>query len=229
MTTMCGVARVQGYRSRASYKLLEMQDKDRLIRPGMTVVDLGAAPGGWSQVAAELVGDEGRVVASDILPMDSIAGVDFVQGDFTDDLVYERLLSVIGEPGADLVISDMAPNITGMSEIDQPRSLGLAELALELAKTILKPGAYFLVKLFQGAGYPEYHREMQSALTASKPESPRLPEPVLARSICSVQVFSPEPPAHCGEKRAKFSAVIRMICVVCPSGSVVSVPLALIN
>ena len=88
----------QGYRSRASYKLLEMQDKDRLIRPGMTVVDLGAAPGGWSQVAAELVGDEGRVIAADILPMDSIAGVDFVQGDFTDDLVYERLLSVIGEP-----------------------------------------------------------------------------------------------------------------------------------
>jgi len=123
-----------GYRSRASYELLEMQEKDRLIRPGMTVVDLGAAPGGWSQVAAELVGDEGRVVASDILLMDAIAGVDFVQGDFTDDLVYERLLSVIGEPGADLVISDMAPNITGMSEIDQPRSLGLAELALELRK-----------------------------------------------------------------------------------------------
>jgi len=162
-----------GYRSRASYKLLEMQEKDRLIRPGMTVVDLGAAPGGWSQVAAELVGDEGRVVASDILPMDAIAGVDFVQGDFTDDLVYERLLSVIGEPGADLVISDMAPNITGMSEIDQPRSLGLAELALELAKTILKPGAYFLVKLFQGAGYPEYHREMQPSFNSIKTRKPK--------------------------------------------------------
>ena len=162
-----------GYRSRASYKLLEMQGKDRLIRPGMTVVDLGAAPGGWSQVAAELVGDEGRVVASDILPMDAIAGVDFVQGDFTDDLVYERLLSVIGEPGADLVISDMAPNITGMSEIDQPRSLGLAELALELAKTILKPGAYFLVKLFQGAGYPEYHREMQFSFNSVKTRKPK--------------------------------------------------------
>lgn len=163
----------EGYRSRASYKLLEMQTKDGLIRPGMTVVDLGAAPGGWSQVAAELVGDEGRVVASDILPMDSIAGVDFVQGDFTDDLVYERLLSVIGEPGADLVISDMAPNITGMSEIDQPRSLGLAELALELAKTILKPGAYFLVKLFHGAGYPEYHREMQASFDSVKTRKPK--------------------------------------------------------
>ena len=161
------------YRSRASYKLLEMQDKDGLIRPGMTVVDLGAAPGGWSQVAAELVGDQGRIVASDILPMDLIAGVDFVQGDFTDDLVFERLLSVIGEQGADLVISDIAPNITGISEIDQPRSLGLAEVALELAKSILKPGAYFLVKLFQGAGYPEYHRAMQSRFNSVKTRKPK--------------------------------------------------------
>ena len=161
------------YRSRASYKLLEMQDKDGLIRPGMTVVDLGAAPGGWSQVAAELVGDQGRIVASDILPMVPIVGVDFVQGDFTDDLVFERLLSVIGEQGADLVISDIAPNITGISEIDQPRSLGLAEVALELAKSILKPGAYFLVKLFQGAGYPEYHRGMQSRFNSVKTRKPK--------------------------------------------------------
>ena len=161
------------YRSRASYKLLEMQDKDGLIRPGMTVVDLGAAPGGWSQVAAELVGDQGRIVASDILPMDSIAGVDFVQGDFTDDLVFERLLSVIGEQGADLVISDIAPNMSGIREIDQPRSLGLAELALELAKSILKPGAYFLVKLLNGSGYPEYYREMQSTFDSVKTRKPK--------------------------------------------------------
>ena len=161
------------YRSRASYKLLEMQGKDGLIRPGMTVVDLGAAPGGWSQVAAELVGDQGRIVASDILPMVPIVGVDFVQGDFTDDLVFERLLSVIGEQGADLVISDIAPNMSGMSEIDQPQSLGLAELALELAKSILKPGAYFLVKLFQGEGYPEYHREMQSRFNSVKTRKPK--------------------------------------------------------
>ena len=161
------------YRSRASYKLLEMQDKDGLIRPGMTVVDLGAAPGGWSQVAAELVGDQGRIVASDILPMDSIAGVDFVQGDFTDNLVFERLLSVIGEQGADLVISDIAPNMSGMSEIDQPRSLGLAELALELAKSILKPGAYFLVKLFNGVGYSDYYREMQNTFDSVKTRKPK--------------------------------------------------------
>ncbi len=163
----------EGYRSRASYKLLELQDKDGLIRPGMTVVDLGSAPGGWSQVAAELVGDEGRVVASDILSMDWIAGVDFVQGDFTDDLVFERLLSEIGEQGADLVISDMAPNMTGVKEIDQPRSLGLSELALELAKTILNPGAYFLVKLFHGTGYPEFHREMRSSFSAVKTRKPK--------------------------------------------------------
>ena len=161
------------YRSRASYKLLEMQDKDGLIRPGMTVVDLGAAPGGWSQVAAELVGDEGRIVASDILPMDSIAGVDFVQGDFTDDLVFERLLSVIGEQGADLVISDIAPNMSGIREIDQPRSLGLAELALELAKSILKPEAYFLVKLFNGSDYSGYYRELQSTFDSVKTRKPR--------------------------------------------------------
>ena len=161
------------YRSRASYKLLEMQDKDGLIKPGMTVVDLGAAPGGWSQVAAELVGDQGRIVASDILPMDSIAGVDFVQGDFTDDLVFERLLSIIGEQGADLVISDIAPNMSGVSEIDQPRSLGLAELALDLAKSILKPGAYFLVKLFNGSGYSEYHREMQATFDSVKTRKPK--------------------------------------------------------
>lgn len=167
------LSHVERYRSRASYKLLEMQDKDGLIRPGMTVVDLGAAPGGWSQVAAELVGDQGRIVASDILPMDLIAGVDFVQGDFTDDLVFERLLSVIGEQGADLVISDIAPNISGIREIDQPRSLGLAEMALELAKSILKPGAYFLVKLFQGEGYPEYHREMQSRFNSVKTRKPK--------------------------------------------------------
>ena len=166
-------SQVEGYRSRASYKLLELQDKDGLIKPGMTVVDLGAAPGGWSQVAANLVGKGGRVVASDILPMGRIAGVDFVQGDFRDDLIYERILSEIGGQGVDLVISDMAPNISGIKEVDQPRSMGLAELALELAKSILNPGAYFLVKIFQGSGCPEYRREMQSAFDVVKTRKPK--------------------------------------------------------
>ena len=166
-------SQVEGYRSRASYKLLELQDKDGLIKPGMTVVDLGAAPGGWSQVAANLVGKGGRVVASDILPMEWIAGVDFVQGDFRDDLIYERILSEIGGQGVDLVISDMAPNISGIKEVDQPRSLGLAELALELAKSILNPGAYFLVKIFQGSGYSEYRREMQCSFDVVKTRKPK--------------------------------------------------------
>ena len=163
----------QGYRSRASFKLLEMQEKDQLIRPGMTVVDLGAAPGGWSQVASELVGDRGRVVATDILPMDGIAGVDFIQGDFTEESVLQQVLETVGEGGIDLVISDMAPNISGMKEIDQPRSMYLAELALDLARSILDPGAYFVVKVFQGAGYPEFQRDMQSSFASVKTRKPK--------------------------------------------------------
>lgn len=163
----------QGYRSRASFKLLEIQDKDRLIKPGMTVVDLGAAPGGWSQVAAQLVGDRGKVIASDILPMDSLPGVEFLQGDFTENEVFEALLASIGEEGADLVISDMAPNMSGIKEIDQPRAVYLAELALDLARSILKPGAYFLVKVFQGAGFQEFHRDMQTSFKAVKSRKPQ--------------------------------------------------------
>jgi len=163
----------QGYRSRASFKLLEMQEKDQLIRPGMTVVDLGAAPGGWSQVASELVGDGGRVVATDILPMDGIAGVDFIQGDFTEEVVLQQVLDTVGEGGIDLVISDMAPNISGMKEIDQPRSMYLAELALDLARSILDPGAYFVVKVFQGAGFPEFQRDMQSSFASVKTRKPK--------------------------------------------------------
>jgi 23S rRNA (uridine2552-2'-O)-methyltransferase len=150
-----------------------MQEKDQLIRPGMTVVDLGAAPGGWSQVASELVGDGGRVVATDILPMDGIAGVDFIQGDFTEEVVLQQVLDTVGEGGIDLVISDMAPNISGMKEIDQPRSMYLAELALDLARSILDPGAYFVVKVFQGAGYPEFQRDMQSSFASVKTRKPK--------------------------------------------------------
>ena len=169
----------QGYRSRASFKLLEMQEKDQLIRPGMTVVDLGAAPGGWSQVASELVGDGGRVVATDILPMGGIAGVDFIQGDFTEELVLQQVLDTVGESGIDLVISDMAPNISGMKDIDQPRSMYLAELALDLARSILDPGAYFVVKAFQGAGFPEFQRDMQTSFASVKT---RIPKASRARS-----------------------------------------------
>ncbi|WP_185235448.1 23S rRNA (uridine(2552)-2'-O)-methyltransferase RlmE [Teredinibacter franksiae] len=149
-------AQRDGYRSRASYKLVELNEKDRLIRPAMTVVDLGAAPGGWSQVAVAAVGDKGTVLASDILPMDSIAGVTFVQGDFTEESVLTELLSAIGGAKADLVISDMAPNMSGIAAVDQPQSMYLVELALDMATQTLRPGGAFVCKVFQGEGFDEF-------------------------------------------------------------------------
>lgn len=165
-----------GYRSRASYKLLELDDKDRLFRPGMNVVDLGASPGGWSQVAMQRVGDHGRVVASDMLPMDSIAGVSFVQGDFTEDSVLQAILSEAGSFGIDLVISDMAPNMSGVKVIDQPKAMYLDELALDLAIQTLKPGGAFVTKIFHGEGFDEYlnaMREVFGKVMARKPLASR--------------------------------------------------------
>ena len=157
-------ARSEGYRSRASYKLLDIQARDALIRPGMTVVDLGASPGGWSQVAASLVaaglaGNGGRVVACDVLPMDALEGVVFIRGDFCEDEVFRRLLDATGEAAADLVMSDMAPNMSGMNAVDQPRSMHLAELALDLARRVLRPGGSFLSKVFQGEGFDDLLRD----------------------------------------------------------------------
>ena len=151
-----------GYRSRASYKLLELQDKDKLFRPGMSVLDLGSAPGGWSQVAVELVGKKGRVVASDILPMEPIDGVDFVQGDFTELEVYEQILSVMGENKVDLVISDMAPNMSGVSAVDQPKAMYLVELAVDMAEQILRPGGCLIAKVFHGDGFDELLKAVRS-------------------------------------------------------------------
>ena len=145
-------AQRDGYRSRACYKLLELQDKDKLLQPGMTVLDLGSAPGGWSQVAVALVGDHGRVIASDILPMDGLAGVDFVCGDFTEDEVFEQILAVVEGGSVDLVISDMAPNLSGMQAVDQPRSIHLVELALDMAQQVLATDGAFVAKIFQGEG-----------------------------------------------------------------------------
>ncbi len=165
-----------GYRSRASYKLLELQEKDNLIRPGMSVVDLGAAPGGWSQVVSDILGDRGRIVASDILPMDPIADVVFVQGDFTEDAVLEEILAAIGSDQVDLVISDMAPNMSGNTASDQPRAMYLCELALDLARQVLKPGGTFLIKVFQGEGFDAYLADMRasfSKVVTRKPDSSR--------------------------------------------------------
>ena len=166
-------SREQGYRSRASFKLLEIQQQDGLIRPGMTVVDLGAAPGGWSQVAAKLVGDKGRVIASDILKMDALAGVEFLQGDFTEQEVLERLLESLGGKAADLVISDMAPNMSGMKDIDQPRVMLLAELALELARSVLISRGSLLVKVFHGEGYEALQRELRNSFETVKVRKPK--------------------------------------------------------
>lgn len=166
----------EGYRSRACYKLLELQQRDRLIKPGMTVVDLGSAPGGWSQVAVELVGHKGRVIASDILPMDGIAGVDFIQGDFTEDEVFGRICREIGDKNVDLVISDMAPNMSGMTAVDQPRAMYLVELALDMASRVLHPGGAFVAKVFQGEGFDGLLRDARSKFVrvlTRKPEASR--------------------------------------------------------
>ena len=165
-----------GYRSRASYKLMEINDKDKLFRPAMRVVDLGAAPGGWSQVAAKLVGDKGTIVASDILEMAPLPGVSFVQGDFTEQEVYEAILAEIGEEKADLVISDMAPNMSGNNSADQPQAMYLVELALDMAAQVLRPGGNFLVKVFQGEGFDEYLKTMRAqfeSVITRKPDASR--------------------------------------------------------
>jgi len=165
-----------GYRSRASYKLIELDKKDRLFKSGMFVVDLGAAPGGWTQVAGQRVGDKGRVVASDILPMDPIPDVDFVCGDFTEQDVYDELMQCLdGEP-VDLVISDMAPNMSGVSAVDQPAAMYLVELALDFALKALGPGGSFVCKIFHGEGFDEYLkscREQFSSVAIRKPDASR--------------------------------------------------------
>lgn len=165
-----------GYRSRASYKLLELNNKDRLFRKGMTVVDLGAAPGGWSQVAAQLVGDKGRIIATDILPMDALAGVEFIQGDFTEEAVLAQILSCLGDNQADLVISDMAPNMSGTQAIDQPKALYLVELAVEMAKQVLKNKGVFVSKVFHGEGFDQLFKDLKQhfeKVVSRKPDASR--------------------------------------------------------
>jgi len=169
-------AQKDGYRSRASYKLLEIQEKYKLIRPGMNVVDLGAAPGGWSQVTSRLIGGQGRLIASDILEMDSIPDVTFIQGDFTEDEVLGRILEAVGNSQVDLVISDMAPNMSGTPEVDMPKAMFLCELALDLAERILKPGGNFVIKIFQGEGFDVYLKDARKKfdkIQMIKPDSSR--------------------------------------------------------
>ncbi len=169
-------AREAGYRSRAAYKLLEIDARDGLLQPGMTVVDLGAAPGGWSQVAARAVGPQGRVLALDLLPMAPLPGVEFIQGDFHEQAVYEALLARLPDGRVDLVLSDMAPNISGVAAVDQPRSIYLVESAAEFASRVLRSGGVLLAKAFQGSGFQELVRELHSdyvQVVVRKPKSSR--------------------------------------------------------
>jgi len=169
-------SRKDGYRSRASYKLLEIDESAGLLRPGMTVVDLGAAPGGWSQIAIAKVGERGRVIASDILEMDTITDVDFVQGDFTDDVVFDAILKTLDDRPVDLVISDMAPNMSGMKAVDQPRAMYLVELAVDFARQVLRKDGVFLAKVFQGEGFDALVRDLRAdfnSVAIKKPDASR--------------------------------------------------------
>jgi 23S rRNA (uridine2552-2'-O)-methyltransferase len=175
-------ARQMGYRSRAVFKLEEIQRADRLIRPGMTIVDLGAAPGGWSQLAVKLLQGKGRIVALDILPMDAIVGVDFLQGDFSDDAVLAQLEQMLGEERPQLVMSDMAPNTIGIADVDHDRSMHLVELSLEFARQRLRPGGDFLVKVFQGRHFQPFVKELRASfgsVKVRKPEASRQRSPEL--------------------------------------------------
>lgn len=173
-------AKAEGLRSRAAYKLEELVARDRLLKPGMTVVDLGAAPGGWSQWVRQALGDGGRVIALDILEMPSLAGVEFIHGDFREDEVLARLEATLNGQAVDLVLSDMAPNMSGVDAVDIPRALHLAELAMDFADRHLRPGGAFLIKLFQGVGFDDYIRELRrryERVAIRKPEASRKRSP----------------------------------------------------
>ncbi len=176
-----------GYRSRAIYKLIEIDKKDRLVKPGMTIIDLGAAPGGWSEYCVKKLGKKGTMLALDILPMEPIDGVTIIEGDFREDAVFEELMAkmaAVDKDGAkndqnraDLVISDMAPNISGMGSVDMPRAYYLCDLALDLARQVLKPGGGLLVKLFQGEGFEEYSKELKSSFSKVVMRKPKASRP----------------------------------------------------
>ena len=170
-------AQREGYRSRAVFKLEEIQRKDHILKPGMSVVDLGAAPGGWSQYALGLIGRKGRIVAMDILAMEPLPGVEFLQGDFREDAVLEALLNRLNGREIDLVMSDIAPNITGVDAVDQPRAIYLAELAVDFADRVLRPGGDLLVKLFQGEGFDPLLKDLRARYDKVVMRKPRASRP----------------------------------------------------
>lgn len=170
-------ARRDGWRSRAVYKLEQIDRKERLLKPGIVVVDLGSAPGSWSQYVTQKLNGRARVVAVDLLPMDSLADVEFVQGDFREEDVFDRLLAAVGEDGADLVLSDMAPNISGTRAVDQPRSIYLVELALDMARQVLRPGGSFVCKVFQGEGFDAFVKDARNSFERVRVIKPRASRP----------------------------------------------------
>jgi len=165
-------AQQQGFRSRAVYKLEEIDTRDQLLKPGMTIVDLGAAPGGWTQWASQRVGGKARIFALDILPMDPFPDVHIIEGDFREESVLRALLDAMGDARADLVMSDMAPNMSGQGAVDQPRSMYLAELSLELVARVANPGANYLVKVFQGAGSEAFLRDVRAKFATTRIRKP---------------------------------------------------------
>jgi len=169
-------AQKEGYRSRSAYKLLQLNERDRFLHPNTLVVDLGSAPGGWSQVAGRIVGRNGHVVATDILPMDPLPNVEFIQGDFTEDGVLTQVLAALGDRKPDVVISDIAPNISGIDSADQAKSMYLVELALDMVRKTLKSGGTFVVKVFQGAGSEDFLRDVRKSfdkVSIRKPDASR--------------------------------------------------------
>ena len=171
------MARRDGWRSRAVYKLEQIVEKERLLRPGMVCIDLGAAPGSWSQYLVHRLQGNVRVIAVDLLPVEALPGVEFIQGDFTDDEVLQALLETLGDDRADLVMSDMAPNITGTKVVDQPRSMYLVELALDMARRVLRPGGSFVCKVFQGEGFDDFVRDARNSFEKVRVIKPKASRP----------------------------------------------------
>ena len=170
-------ARKEGWRSRAVFKLQQILDRERILHPGIVCVDLGAAPGGWSQYLTERTGGRAMIVAVDLLAMDALPGVDFIQGDFTEDSVLQQVIRKLPDGSADLVMSDMAPNLSGNKAVDQPKSMYLAELALELARAVLKPGGTFICKVFQGAGTDAFLADARTSFDRVKAMKPKASRP----------------------------------------------------
>lgn len=170
-------AQARGYRSRAIFKLMEIQEKDKIIKPGMNVVDLGAAPGGWSQYVRQIIGKKDKIIALDILEMAALEGVDFIQGDFREETVLNQLYQVLDGQVINVVLSDMAPNLSGNKDADQARAIYLGELALDTAVNVLAKGGTFLVKMFQGVGFDEYHHEVKKAFSSVVIRKPKASRP----------------------------------------------------